>query len=64
VSLSYVCEPVQSDSSAPSSDCLAHVYGNAADRPDRERRYPSDMTGAEWAAIPPLLPVSAWRQRR
>lgn len=31
--------------SAPSAcDCLAHRFGNAADRPDRVRRYPSDMT--------------------
>ncbi len=37
--------------------CLAHVYGNTADRPERQRRYPSDMTEAEGAAIRPLLPV-------
>lgn len=43
-----------------SCDCLAHVYGNAADHPDRVRRYPSDMTDAEWAAVRPLLPVPAW----
>jgi transposase len=40
------------------------VYGNAADHPDRVRRYPSDMTDAEWAAIRPLLPVPAWLQGR
>ncbi|WP_405869903.1 IS3 family transposase [Streptomyces zaomyceticus] len=28
----------------------AHVCGNAADHPARVRRYPSDMTDAEWAA--------------
>ncbi|PBC98038.1 Putative transposase of IS4/5 family [Streptomyces sp. OV198] len=33
-------------------------------RPDRARRYPSDMTDAEWAAIRPLLPVPAWLQGR
>lgn len=27
----------------------------------RERRYPSDMTDAEWALIEPLLPVPACR---
>jgi transposase len=38
------------------------MYGNAADHSDRARRYPSDMTDAEWAAIWPLLP--AWLQGR
>ena len=32
--------------------------------PDRVRRYPSDMTDAEWAAVRPLLPVPAWFQGR
>ncbi|WP_438453051.1 transposase [Streptomyces asiaticus] len=45
----------RSNSAAPSCDCLAHVYGNAADRPERQRRYPSDMTDAEWAEVRPLL---------
>jgi hypothetical protein len=31
VSLLYASEPVQFNSAAPSCDCLAHVYGNAAD---------------------------------
>ncbi|MFE3632078.1 transposase [Streptomyces goshikiensis] len=43
-----------------SCDCLAHAYGNAADHPDRVRRYPLDMTDAEWAAVRPLPPVPAW----
>lgn len=30
-----------------------------ADRPRRERFYPSDMTDAEWAVLEPLLPVPA-----
>lgn len=50
----------QSNSAAPSCDCLAHVYGNAADRPERQRRYPTDMTDTEWSAIRPLLPVPSW----
>jgi transposase len=29
-------------------------------RSTRPRRYPSDMTGAEWAVCEPLLPVPAW----
>ncbi|MER5373382.1 transposase [Streptomyces sp. NPDC002553] len=40
------------------------MYGNAADHPDQVRRYPSDMTDAEWTAIRPLLPVPAWLQGR
>lgn len=63
-SLLYVPEPVDFDSPVVSCDCLAHVYGNAADHPDRVRRYPSDMTDAEWAAVRPLLPVPVWFQGR
>ncbi|MFD3586228.1 transposase [Streptomyces sp. NPDC058683] len=40
------------------------MYDNAADHPDRVRRYPSDMTDAEWAAVRPLLPVPAWLRGR
>lgn len=60
--LSQFYAPVlaQSNSVARSCDCLAHVYGNAADRPERARRYPTDMTDAEWVVVRPLLPVPAW----
>src|SRR3954465_2484874 len=61
---SPVSLPAGSNSVALSCDCLAHVYGNAADHPDRVRRYPSDMTDAEWAAVRPLLPGPAWLQGR
>ncbi|WP_455770584.1 IS5 family transposase [Streptomyces antibioticus] len=54
----------QSNSAAPSCDCLAHVYGNAADQPERRRRYPTDMTDAEWAEVRPLLPVPGWMRGR
>ncbi|MEU4796736.1 IS5 family transposase [Streptomyces sp. NPDC023327] len=64
LSLLYASEPACFNSRAMSCDCLAHVYGNAADHPDRVRRYPSDMTDAEWAAVRPLLPVPTWFQRR
>ncbi|MFJ4829327.1 transposase [Streptomyces sp. NPDC088747] len=64
MSLLYAPEPVDFNSLAVSCDCAAHVYGNAADHPDRVRRYPSDMTDAEWAAIRPLLPVPARLQGR
>ncbi|GAA2127508.1 IS5 family transposase [Kitasatospora saccharophila] len=47
-------------SSGMSCDCLAHRLGNAADQPDRTRRYASDLTDAEWALVRPLLPVPAW----
>ncbi|MGW2288947.1 transposase [Streptomyces phaeochromogenes] len=52
------------NSAAPSWDCRAHVYDNGAAHPVRDRRHPSDMTDAEWAAVRPLLPVPAWLQRR
>jgi len=54
----------QSNSAAPSCDCLAHMHGNTTDRPERQRRYPSDMTNAEWVAIQPLLPVQGWMRGR
>ena len=54
----------QSNSAAPTCDCLAHVYGNAVDRPERQRRYPSDMTDGEWAEVRPLLPVPGWMRGR
>ncbi|WP_265865955.1 IS5 family transposase [Streptomyces sp. SKN60] len=57
-------QPLHFNLPAVSCDCLAHVYGNAADHPDRVRRYPSDMTDAEWAAVRPLLPVPTWLQGR
>lgn len=64
MSLLYAPMPARFNSVAPSCDCLAYVYGNAADHPDRVRWYPSDVTDAEWAAIRLLLPVPAWLQGR
>jgi transposase len=32
----------------------------AGSRSTRDRRYPSDMSDAEWAVIEPLLPAPAW----
>ncbi len=64
MSLLYVPWHVDFNSPTVSCDCLAHAYGNAADHPDRERRYPSDMTDTEWAAVRPLLPVPAWLKGR
>ncbi|MGW3661153.1 IS5 family transposase [Streptomyces sp. NPDC005151] len=64
MSQSSVSMPVRSSSVAPECDCLAHRFGNAADGGRRERRYPTDMTDAEWAAARPLIPVPAWMQGR
>lgn len=60
----YVLTPVEFNSAAPSCDCVAHRFGNAADHPERVRRYPSDMTDGEWAVVRPLLPVPAWLRGR
>lgn len=54
---SCVLLPAESNSAAPSCDCLAHVYGDADDHGVRVRRYPSDMTDAEWAVVRAVLPV-------
>jgi hypothetical protein len=56
---SFALACVESNSLPPSCDCLAHRFGNAADRPDRARCYGSDMTEAEWRVVRPLLPVPA-----
>ncbi|GAA3679319.1 IS5 family transposase [Streptomyces iranensis] len=60
----YVLAPVEFNSAAPRCDCVAHRFGNAADHPERVRRYPSDMTDAEWAVVRPLLPVPGWLRGR
>ncbi|MGG2464429.1 transposase [Streptomyces sp. RGM 3693] len=36
------------------------TFGHGAERPVCPRQYTSDMTDAEWHAIEPLLPGSAW----
>lgn len=55
-----------SSSPIPESDVMAAVQRPCcryarfhADRPRRERFYPSDMTDAEWAVLEPLLPPPA-----
>ncbi|MER5522479.1 transposase [Streptomyces sp. NPDC002763] len=64
MSLLCASEPLPSNAAARSCDHLAHAYGNAVGHRDRERRYPSDMSEAEWAAVRPLLPVPAWLRGR
>jgi hypothetical protein len=48
--------PVESNLAGWSCDCLAHHYENAGDRPDRVRRYDSDMTDAQWAIVRDTTP--------
>ena len=60
----YVLAPAEFKSSAPSCDCLAHGTETRPTIPRRERRYPSDMTDAEWAVVRPLLPVPGWLEGR
>jgi transposase len=48
----------------PTCTCVAHLFGNAADHPECVRRYPSDVTDAEWAGVRPLLPVPGWLRGR
>jgi len=64
--VSQSCVPMYGQSSPVTRecDCLAHRFGNAADNPMRERRYPTDMTDAEWAVVCPLLPVPGWLRGR
>ncbi len=55
---------VGSTSATLACDCLAHRFGNARDHGARERRYPTDMSDAEWAVVRPLLPVPGWLRGR
>jgi transposase len=60
MSLLYAIDGGDAVRRAVTCDCLAHRHGNAADRPVRQRAYPTDMTDAEWAATSPIVPVPAW----
>lgn len=64
MSLLYVLTPVDFNSSDVSCDCLAHRFGNAADRPARVRAYDTDLTDAQWQEVRLLLPVPAWMEGR
>jgi transposase len=47
----------------PECDCYVHKFGSIA--PGRRmRRYPSDMTDAEWAEVRAAMPVPAWLLKR
>jgi transposase len=60
----YAAENPRSRSVTHVCDCLAHRFGNAADNPMRESRYPTDMSDEEWAVVRPLLPVPGWLRGR
>ncbi|WP_369228235.1 transposase [Streptomyces sp. R39] len=60
----YALAPTEFNWTAPTCDCAAHRFGNAADHRESVRRYPSDMTDAEWAVVRPLLPVPGWMRGR
>ena len=47
----YALAPVEFNSAAPTCDCVAHRFGNAADHPERVRRYPSDMTDVDHVRV-------------
>ncbi|MFH9355564.1 hypothetical protein [Kitasatospora sp. NPDC017646] len=57
MSQSVVFAGSASNSGVSGCDCLAHRFGNAADHEDRQRRYPSDLTHAEWAVARDALPL-------
>ncbi|GGO94366.1 hypothetical protein GCM10012280_49020 [Wenjunlia tyrosinilytica] len=61
--------PVESNSVAQSCDASRigsgmRAVGNAGGRPDREPRYPSDMSDAEWAVVRDAMPVPPWLEGR
>ncbi|MGY3678387.1 transposase [Streptomyces sp. TE33382] len=60
----YVAVPAEFNPPVVSCNCLAHRFGNAADRPERVRVYDSDMTNAEWAAARDAMPVPGWMRGR
>lgn len=60
----YALTSVDFNSSDVSCDCLAHRFGNAADRPGRRPVYHSDMSDEQWQVIRPLLPVPTWMEGR
>ncbi|MEU2251496.1 transposase, partial [Streptomyces sp. NPDC019224] len=45
---------------AAECDCLAHLYGNAGDRPIRARFYATDLTDKEWQVIRQVMPLPGW----
>ena len=64
--MSLLYAPAAADASrrAGTCDCLAHRFGNTADRPVRRLVYPTDLTDAQWAVLAPLIPVPGWIRGR
>ena len=60
--MSLLYAPAVADASrrAVGCDCLAHRYGNAADRGERQSVYPTDLTDGQWAVMVGLIPMPAW----
>lgn len=54
---SYAVSSIEFNSAPSACDCLAHRFANAADRPERVRKHPSDVTDAEWAVVRDARPV-------
>jgi transposase len=50
--------------SLPAAGVACRCCPGGISRSSRARRYPSDMTDAEWAVCEPLLPAPAWRAGR
>jgi transposase len=55
----YLVPPVCA-SPKPGTGVACRCCPGGASRSTRCRRYPSDMTDAEWAVIEPLLPAPGW----
>jgi transposase len=55
---------VHSASAQPSAMVACRCCPGGISRRTRVRRYPSDMTEAEWAVCEPLLPAPAWQAGR
>ncbi|CAM5236321.1 hypothetical protein SFIMM107S_04257 [Streptomyces griseus] len=60
----FAVAAAESSAVTHSCDCLAHQFGNAGDNGVRERRYPTEMSDAEWAVVRPLLPMPGWLRGR
>jgi transposase len=60
----YLVPPVSASSSGSlpaAAEVACRCCPGGVSRSSRPRRYPSDMSDAEWAVIEPLLPAPGWR---
>lgn len=58
--LQFTTDPVDGSTAVtPECDCYVHQFRAIA--PERRpRRYPSEITGVEWAEVRMAMPVPAW----